>query len=253
MAAALKLQEQPSEDPGLRLLFAAMMPAVRLAVAGGVPLDAARDMLVGALMAESEQRRSGLPELAAVLGRSTRQIRTLLRTGARGFEPRGENLVDRAERMLAEPMSLAELTRRMPRYYAFDAAALAVNALVREGRVSVTQPRIGPAVYEAVGQPRPLKAPVDRLKRRGRFARHLRAVAGVFSGPDRTFETAQVRFRPEDAQRMHDAVVAFVESQVAALEAQAEGDDSAVACSVYLGGSVEASAASGSFAAQAAV
>ncbi len=192
-------QPQPAaevaDDPGRVLLFAALGPAVALAVGAGVPFDSVRDQLLRQL-ARASLARHGAQVAGLVLGRTVRQLRNLRQLGG---APRGENYVERAEAILrAEgPLSLGELAARLPRYYAFDAAQVAVDALVAQGRVVAERPparRAGVTRYRVVAAPPPGAAPEDAEARADALAALMRAVTPAVQA-DATL-TATGRLRP---------------------------------------------------------
>ncbi|MCA9545874.1 MAG: hypothetical protein KC613_15830, partial [Myxococcales bacterium] len=128
----------------------------------------------------------------------------------------------------AGPLTLAELAQRLPSYYAFDAARVALDALVDQGRVAYTPPdrrRGGHGTYRVVAPPAPTEAPVDHAARCAEVERLMRAAGDALTeGP--APHTGHARLRPGDVEQLLDDAQAWL---------AARSDPAGAAVTIYAG------------------
>lgn len=221
-----------SEDHRARMLFEAFAPAARLAVEAGVPLDSARDTLISALLEGARGRWPQLADRALALGRTTRAIRGLEKRADPALTRRGSNTVQRAEEALTDPLTRRELTAELPIFDGFDAAQVALAALLRTGRAAPLPARRGqPTRYQRT-TPAPA-APADAPGALAAADAHLTSVADAL-GTD-AVQTETRRVRPADHARVMAEIEAFIATRTATLAARAEGAPDAVCATVHLG------------------
>ena len=127
----------PYSEYALRVLFAAFYPAVKLAVEFNYPLDTVKDMMTLALWREAKRKHSTINLISLIFGKSTRTVKALSARFNKGFFAQHEtNLMRRVEDPLRSgPMTMDELADRLPHSNEFDSTWLAVEALLREGRI----------------------------------------------------------------------------------------------------------------------
>lgn len=229
---------QPADSPEahrrLQATLAAFLPASRLTIALQQPMDTARSLMTSAALKATAGL--SLDNTAKALGRTTRSVRMLLER----FGPDvvysqlddGQNVVNRAVAALAEgPLTQAQLATRLPQYYAFDSAKVALRALLNEGRVRAALTQRGRAEqFELV--------PVaDRKRRPDRGTREIDAVrahmtaalahlgqAAGPSNPTASLATDHSSARPEDFRRALAEISTFIEARLEAMEAGADAD-----------------------------
>lgn len=129
----------PYQEYLLRVLFASFQPAVRLGVELNFPLDTIKEMMTLALWREAKAKHSTINLISLIFGKSTRTLKTLSARYNRGsfFQDSEMNLCRQVEDLLhRRPMSLEELSRRLPHYNEFDGASLAIQMLLKSGRIT---------------------------------------------------------------------------------------------------------------------
>ncbi|MGK0359434.1 MAG: hypothetical protein ACI9U2_001736 [Bradymonadia bacterium] len=230
-ALAIAVDDVP-EDPRPQLFFEALRPAASLAVAAGVPLDAARDVFIGAMLSAARARWPQLSLRSLGLGRTTRSIRGLEKRPDPTLAPRGTNVLRRAEEALNTPKTRRELGASLPIFDGFDSSQVALAALLRTGRAeAITQRRNEPTKYQRTS-PR-TQAPADTAKRLAEAETFLHAVGDALT--DGRVQTQSVRATPAGLAAARADIEAFIRQGMARLEARADGDESAVEGRVYMG------------------
>ncbi len=235
-SARLQPAESPEANRRLQATLAAFLPAARLTVALHQPMDTARALMTSAALKATADRC--LKGRATALGRTTRSVRMLIDRFRQEVVydeiDQTENVVRRAEALLAEsPLTRAQLAARLPQYYAFDSASVALRALIREGRARpLVSKRAQLERFELV----PLterkhksggQAELDAVEAHmGAVAAHLRVAvggaqevsAGVFLATDR------FSARPEAFKAALDDIERFIEVGTRKLAANADLD-----------------------------
>jgi hypothetical protein len=229
MAVPLLKVEVGPDDPRPAAVNAAFGPGVRLAVQAGCALDTVRSIMTSALLDEAVHRFGpDLPSLSLALGRTTRSLRSALRSPT-DFQPKGHNLVDRARVLLRErPLSVQELGGELPQYYEFDAASVVIQAGVSEGWLTPVVVRGQPRRYQATDSAPPTSAPADWSARLAATQRHMRAVAGALRRG--ATHTRRGRLRQRDLEQLTAEVEAFIATHPATA-----GAPDGVEAAVYLG------------------
>ena len=144
----------PYKEYVLRVLFSSFYPAVKMGLELNYPLDTIKDMMTLALWKEAKKKHSTINLISLIFGKSTRTLKSLSARYNRGrfFEQSETNLCRQIEDLLHRaPMSADELSIRLPHYNEFDGAKLAINMLLREGRIA-----------EEVREGRVVYVPIDR-------------------------------------------------------------------------------------------
>ena len=230
-ALAIAVDEEP-EDLRPQLFFEALRPASSLAVAAGVPLDAARDVFIGAMLGAARTRWPQLAVRALGLGRTTRSIRGLEKRPDPTLAPRGTNVLRRAEEALNTPKTRRELAASLPIFDGFDSSQVALAALLRTGRAAaVPRRRNEPTQYQRTAPG--AKTPIDAAKRLVEAESLLHAVGDALTDGD--VHTQSVRTTPAGLAAARADIEAFIRQGMARLEARADGDETAVDGRVYLG------------------
>lgn len=221
-----------AEDQRPRLLFEAFGPAVRLAVAAGVPLDSARDVLIAALLDAARARWPALAERALAMGRTTRAIRGLEKRPDPAESRRGVNVLKRAEALLDTPRTRSQLACDLPVFDGFDSGRVALAALLRTGRATPIAARRGePTRYQRT-TPEPV-APTDAAARVDVATAHLESVGDAELAEATHHETRRVE--PDaHAQALAD-IEAFITRRIAQMSARAAGRSDAVTATAHLG------------------
>ena len=232
------LAEQYSPKPSAKLLFTAMIPAVRAALDMGASLDDTRATMTYALWHEADRRYGHLKTVAVALGRTSRSVRSLAARFASkdAYERRGENLVRRVEALLTkQPLTIDELRTRMPQYYAFDSADVALTALRQAGRIQEIPCRDGRPKFSVVS-PRPARAgSMTDIEECGALMHALAGVALSVDSPDLDFDTLRGQLTPAQAKRLADDLSVFIAERATQMSQAAKGDPTARHYTVYAG------------------
>jgi hypothetical protein len=139
----------PYQEYLLRVLFASFQPAVKLGLELNYPLDTIKEMMTLALWKEAKAKHNTINLISLIFGKSTRTLKTLSARYNRGrfFQQSEMNLCRQVEDLLQKrPMCIDELSRRLPHYNEFDGASLAIQMLLKTGRVS-EEVKDGKVVY----------------------------------------------------------------------------------------------------------
>jgi hypothetical protein len=129
----------PYQEYLLRVLFSSFQPAVKLGLELNYPLDTIKEMMTLALWKEAKAKHNTINLISLIFGKSTRTLKTLSARYNRGrfFQESEMNLCRQVENLLQKrPMCIDELSRRLPHYNEFDGASLAIQMLLKTGRVS---------------------------------------------------------------------------------------------------------------------
>lgn len=236
----------PYPEYVLRILFASFYPAVKMAVDFNYPLDTVKDMMTLALWREAKRKHSTINLISLIFGKSTRTVKALsARFNKGGFFAETEtNLMRRIEDLLLQrEMTMDELADRLPHCNEFDSTRLAVRALLREGRIEALPARPGTkARYRVVHSHHDLYSDAAWESRIDALYEHLEAVTETVrrrflsdepeTAAARTFT---FRARPDDMAAFREELFDFIRQRYQALEAAAEGDESAQVYAVYAG------------------
>lgn len=170
----------PYPEYVLRILFASFYPAVKLAVDFNYPLDTVKDMMTLALWREAKRKHSTINLISLIFGKSTRTVKALSARFNKGgfFEETETNLMRRAEDLLRQrPMTMDELSERLPYCNEFDSTRLAIRALLREGRIEALPTRPpGKPRYQVTNQHQDLHSDEAWESRVDGLYEHLEAV-----------------------------------------------------------------------------
>jgi hypothetical protein len=224
----------PYQEYLLRVLFASFQPAVRLGLELNYPLDTIKEMMTLALWKEAKAKHNTINLISLIFGKSTRTLKTLSARYNRGrfFQQSEMNLCRQVEDLLTRrPMTLEELSRRLPHYNEFDGASLAIQMLLKTGRITeeVVEGRV---TYVPIIRHHNLVSD-DWEMRIDALSEHTSVIAETLrrrfleSTPDpralaRTF-TFQAR--EEDIEALQDELLAFIREKYRALEKQAMIND----------------------------
>ena len=233
----------------LRIMFASFYPAVKMAVDFNYPLDTVKDMMTLALWQEAKRKHSTINLISLIFGKSTRTVKALsARFNKGGFFLQTEtNLMRRVEdALLAGPLTMDELADRLPHCNEFDSTQLAVQALVREGRIEPIEARPGGRVrYRSVGQHHDLYSDSDWEKRVDALYEHLEAVTETIrrrflseNPDDAAARTFTFRARREDIEAFRAELFDFIRHKTAELEEKAGDAQDAVTFALYSGSTV---------------
>ena len=132
-------QSIPYQEYLLRVLFTSFYPAVKMGLELNYPLDTIKDMMTLALWKEAKAKHSTINLISLIFGKSTRTLKSLSARYNRGrfFEQSEMNLCRQIEDLLQQrSMSAEDLSRRLPQYNEFDGTMLAINMLLKSGRIS---------------------------------------------------------------------------------------------------------------------
>lgn len=215
----------------MRVLFTAFAPAVKLGLELNYPLDTIKEMMTLALWKEAKAKHSTINLISLVFGKSTRTLKSLSARYNKGhfFEQSETNLCRQIEDLLQRrPMGLEELSKRLPNFQEFDGAYLAVQMLLREGRIS-EEIRDGRVVYTPIPRHHNLFSD-DWELRIDALSEHLDAVAETLrrrfleSSPDAQSAARTFTFqaRPEDLDEFREELLAFIREKTQELEARAD-------------------------------
>ena len=236
----------PYPEYALRVLFAAFYPAVKLAVEFNYPLDTVKDMMTLALWREAKRKHSTINLISLIFGKSTRTVKALsARFNKGGFFTQHEtNLMRRVEDLLRSgPMTMDELADRLPHSNEFDSTRLAVEALVREGRITELPSRPGVRTrYTFVPQHHDLYSGSDWELRVDALYEHLETVTDTVrrrflsdSPEDAAARNFTFKARREDLEAFREELFSFIRERANQMEADAVDDGSAELFALYTG------------------
>ena len=220
----------PYQEYLLRVLFSSFQPAVKLGLELNYPLDTIKEMMTLALWKEAKAKHNTINLISLIFGKSTRTLKTLSARYNRGrfFQQSEMNLCRQVEDLLHKrPMCLDELSRRLPHYNEFDGASLAIQMLLKTGRVA-EEFKDGKIVYVPITRHHNLYSD-DWEMRIDALSEHTEAIAETLrlrfleSTPDpralaRTF-TFQAK--EEDIQIFQEELLEFIREKYRELEEQA--------------------------------
>lgn len=223
----------PYQEYLLRVLFSSFQPAVKLGLELNYPLDTIKEMMTLALWKEAKAKHNTINLISLIFGKSTRTLKTLSARYNRGrfFQQSEMNLCRQVEDLLHKrPMCLDELSRRLPHYNEFDGASLAIQMLLKTGRVT-EESRDGKVVYVPITRHHNLYSD-DWEMRIDALSEHTAAIAETLrlrfleSVPDsralaRTF-TFQAK--EEDIQKFQEELLEFIRAKYRELEEHAMED-----------------------------
>jgi predicted transcriptional regulator len=215
----------------MRVLFTAFAPAVKLGLELNYPLDTIKEMMTLALWKEAKAKHSTINLISLVFGKSTRTLKSLSARYNKGhfFEHSETNLCRQIEDLLQRrPMDLDELSKRLPSFQEFDGAYLAVQMLIREGRISEIE-RDGRVMYTPIPRHHNLFSD-DWEVRIDALSEHLEVIAETLrrryleSRPDEQSAARTFTFqaRPEDIEEFREELLEFIREKTRALEERAE-------------------------------
>jgi hypothetical protein len=215
----------------MRVLFTTFAPAVKLGLELNYPLDTIKEMMTLALWKEAKAKHSTINLISLVFGKSTRTLKSLSARYNKGhfFEQSETNLCRQIEDLLQRrPMDLEELSKRLPSFQEFDGAYLAVQMLLREGRISEIE-QDGKVMYAPIPRHHNLISD-DWETRIDALSEHLEAVAETLrrrfleSSPDELSAARTFTFqaRPEDLDEFREELLTFIREKTRALEERAE-------------------------------
>lgn len=236
----------PYPEYVLRILFTMFYPAVKMAVEFNYPLDTVKDMMTLALWREAKRKHATINLISLIFGKSTRTVKALSARFNKGgfFADTETNLMRRVEDLLRQrPMTMDELSERLPHCNEFDSTALAIAALLREGRVcEVPRDPGAPVRYHVVEQHFDLYSDANWGNRIDALSEHLEAVTETIrrrflsddpqSAAARTFTFSA---RPADMEAFREELFAFVRARYQELEAMAGDSDDARVYALYTG------------------
>jgi hypothetical protein len=220
----------PYQEYLLRVLFASFQPAVRLGVELNFPLDTIKEMMTLALWREAKAKHSTINLISLIFGKSTRTLKTLSARYNRGsfFNDSEMNLCRQVEDLLhRRPMSLEELSRRLPHYNEFDGASLAVQMLLKGGRIT-EELHEGKVVYAPIVRHHNLYSD-DWESRIDALSEHTAVIGETLNRrflspePDDTSVARTFTFqaREEDLVQFQNEVLEFIREKYRDLEEQA--------------------------------
>lgn len=245
-APDLNAERIPYPEYVLRILFASFYPAVKMAVHFNYPLDTVKDMMTLALWQEAKRKHSTINLISLIFGKSTRTVKALsARFNKGGFFNQSEtNLMRRVEDLLrVSPATMEELAQSLPHCNEFDSTRLAVEALVREGRIREIPARPGgrPS-YEIITRHLDLYSESDWEGRIDALYEHLEAVTETVrrrflsDEPDEAkARTFTFKAKKEDVEAFREELLAFIRERTIEMEAAAEDDPDSGVYSVYAG------------------
>ncbi len=239
----------PYPEYVLRVLYASFYPAVKMAVDHNYPLDTVKDMMTLALWQEAKRKHSTINLISLIFGKSTRTVKALSARFNKGgfFNQTETNLMRRVEDLLRQqPMTLEELAERLPHSNEFDSSRLAVDALVREGRIDELPSRPGRrAKYTIVARHHDLYSEDGWETRVDALYEHLEAVTETIrkrflsDQPDEAAaRTFSFRATPEDMAKFRRELFEFIRSKTNEMERNADVSDESEVFAVYAGSTV---------------
>ncbi len=240
-------EEIPYPEYVLRILFASFYPAVKMAVEFNYPLDTVKDMMTLALWREAKQKHSTINLISLIFGKSTRTVKALSARFNKGgfFADTETNLMRRVEDLLRnQPMTFEELAAHLPHSNEFDSTQLAVEALLKQDRISVeNDERLRrPAQYKVVEKHHDLVHHDDWEARIDGLYEHLESVTETIRTrflsdrpQDASARTFTFRARPEDLEEFRDELWLFLRTRMNELEERSREDDEARTYTLYSG------------------
>ena len=245
-APDLNPERIPYSEYVLRLLYASFYPAVKLAVDLNYPLDTVKDMMTLALWKEAKRKHSTINLISIIFGKSTRTVKALSARFNKGgfFNQTETNLMRRVEDLLRqEPMTLDELAQRLPHSNEFDSSRLAVDALLREGRIEEVPARPGTrSRYQIVHEHHDLFSDSHWEGRIDALYEHLEVVTETIrrrfltdAPDDAVARTFSFRANRADMEAFSDELLAFIRERAAEMEKTAANDPEAETFSFYTG------------------
>ena len=245
-APDLNPERIPYSEYVLRLLYASFYPAVKLAVDLNYPLDTVKDMMTLALWKEAKRKHSTINLISLIFGKSTRTVKALSARFNKGgfFNQTETNLMRRVEDLLRqEPMTLDELAQRLPHSNEFDSSRLAVDALLREGRIQEVPARPGTrSRYQIVHEHHDLFSDSHWEGRIDALYEHLEVVTETIrrrfltdAPDDAVARTFSFRANRVDMEAFSDELLAFIRERAAEMEKAAANDPEAETFSFYTG------------------
>ncbi len=235
-APDLNAERIPYPEYVLRILFASFYPAVKMAVHFNYPLDTVKDMMTLALWQEAKRKHSTINLISLIFGKSTRTVKALSARFNKGgfFNQTETNLMRRVEDLLRlAPSTMDELAQSLPHCNEFDSTRLAVEALLREGRIQEIPARPGGRpMYEIVTCHHDLYSEGDWEGRIDALYEHLEAVTETMrrrflsdNPAEAAARTFTFRAKKEDVEAFRDELLSFIRERTNELEAKASRDD----------------------------
>ncbi len=240
-------EEIPYPEYVLRILFASFYPAVKMAVEFNYPLDTVKDMMTLALWREAKRKHSTINLISLIFGKSTRTVKALSARFNKGgfFADTETNLMRRVEDLLRDdPMTFSELASHLPHSNEFDSTQLAVEALMKQGRIELKESdcRRKPGKYSVVEKHHDLAHFDDWESRIDGLYEHLESVTETIRTrflsehpEDAAARTFTFRANPEDVDAFKEELWQFLRTKMNELEEKARDDDAARTFSFYSG------------------
>jgi len=245
-APDLNPERIPYSEYVLRLLYASFYPAVKLAVDLNYPLDTVKDMMTLALWQEAKRKHSTINLISLIFGKSTRTVKALSARFNKGgfFNQTETNLMRRVEDLLRQqPMTLDELAQRLPHSNEFDSSRLAVDALLREGRIEEVAARPGSrSKYQIINEHHDLFSDSHWEGRIDALYEHLEVVTETIrkrfltdAPDDAVARTFSFRASRKDMEAFSEELLAFIRERAAQMEKNAADLPDAETFSFYTG------------------
>ena len=240
-------EEIPYPEYVLRILFASFYPAVKIAVEFNYPLDTVKDMMTLALWREAKRKHSTINLISLIFGKSTRTVKALSARFNKGgfFADTETNLMRRVEDLLRdEPMSFNELASHLPHSNEFDSTQLAVEALLKQGRIALetSESKHKPALYRVVEKHHDLAHFDDWESRIDGLYEHLESVTETIRTrflseyPEQaSARTFTFRANPEDMDAFKEELWQFLRVRMNEMEEKSRDSEDAKTFSLYSG------------------
>lgn len=240
-------EEIPYPEYVLRILFASFYPAVKMAVEFNYPLDTVKDMMTLALWREAKRKHSTINLISLIFGKSTRTVKALSARFNKGgfFTDTETNLMRRVEDLLRDqPMTFNELATHLPHSNEFDSTQLAVEALLKQGRIELedVKSRHRAARYKVIAKHHDLVHCDDWEARIDALYEHLESVTETVRTrflseyPDQAAaRTFTFRANPEDMETFKEELWQFLRTKMNELEERSRDDEDAKTYSLYSG------------------
>ena len=233
------IEQIPYPEYLLRVMYASFYPAVKMAVDFNYPLDTVKDMMTLALWQEARRKHSTINLISLIFGKSTRTVKALSARFNKGgfFRQTETNLMRRVEdALIAGPLTMDELADRLPHCNEFDSTQLAVQALLREGRIQAIEARPGGRVkYQIVVRHHDLFSDSEWEKRVDALYEHLEAMTETVRRrflsdrpEDAAARTFTFRARRTDFEAFQAELFEFIRARTVEMEQQADGADADV-------------------------
>ncbi|MEE2787423.1 MAG: hypothetical protein VX589_08800 [Myxococcota bacterium] len=230
------LEQIPYPEYLLRVMYASFYPAVKMAVDFNYPLDTVKDMMTLALWQEARRKHSTINLISLIFGKSTRTVKALSARFNKGgfFRQTETNLMRRVEdALLAGPLTMDELADRLPHCNEFDSTLLAVQALIREGRIQAIEARPGGrAKYQIVARHHDLFSDSEWEKRVDALYEHFEAMTETVRRrflsdrpEDAAARTFTFRARHEDFEVFQQELFDYIRARTVEIEQRAQGED----------------------------